>query len=1093
MIGQTLSHYRIVERIGAGGMGVVYRAHDEQLHRDVALKVLSEGLLADEEARNRFRKEALALAKLNHPNIETVYEFGSEEGVDFLAMELIHGETLSGKLAGGSLSNRETARLGVQLAEGLSAAHEQGVIHRDLKPGNLMLTPDGRLKILDFGLAARLFQPGGEADVSRTISETSAVSGTLPYMSPEQLKGLPPEARSDIFTAGTVLYEMAAGQRPFPQSQSAELIGAILHQNPLPANLVNHRVAPELAAVIHKCLEKEPQTRYQSARELLAALEGASSGSMPAATDAKPRGRFVLTVASVLGVVLLAGIVFASDFRGWRDRLLHRSNVGNTASGTRTGPIKVRRSVAVLGFKNLSGRTEEAWLSTAFSEMLTTELAAGERLRTVPGENVARVKIDLSLADEDSYAPDTLARLRKNLGSDYVVFGSYFALGEKTGSQVRLDVRLQDTTAGDTMASVSETGTEAGLLDLISRTGAQLREKLGIGGMTTAEVEGVRASLPSNPEAARLYLEGLAKLRVFDALAARDSLQKSVARDPDHALIHSALAAAWTALGYDTKAREAARRGFDLSASLTRESRLAVEGRYRETTHEWEKAVEIYTTLFSFFPDNLEYGLRLIAAQTAAGKPKDAFATVAALQKLAPPASDDPRIDLAEASVAEVTTDFKREQAAAERAAEKGSTQGARLVVARARLLDAGALWSLGDPTRGLAAAEEAKRIYAAAGDRAGVASALNSIATVLTNQGDRPAAKKIYEETLTICRQLGNMRGVANAMNNLATVRYEQGDLFGAKKMYEESLETYHEIGEKRGSIRAMFNIANVLTYQGDLAGAKKMYEETVPLRREMGDRSGLGLSLVNIADVLTKQGELASAKKTDQDAVAIFREIGNKRGLGYALFNWGEILAAEGNLEEARKAYEEALTIREQIGEKSSAEDSHLSLALLSIEQGRAADAESPARQAAAEFQKEKEADSQAYAQAILARSLLAQGKPSEARKEIDVGVPLAAKSQNRDLRMKFAIADSRVRAVAGKPAEAEKNLEATIAEATKYGFTANQLEARLVIGEIEMKSGKTAPGRTRLAALEKDASAKGFLLIAHDAHVAANHGLH
>src|SRR5258708_16123220 len=163
MIGRKLSHYQIISQLGAGGMGVVYRGHDDQLDRDIAIKVLPAGLLTDEAARNRFRKEALALAKLNHPNIETVYEFGSDDGVDFLAMELIQGETLSGKLAGGSFSNRETERLGVQLAEGLSAAHEQGVIHRDLKPGNLMLTPDGRLKILDFGLA-RLFQPRGEAD-----------------------------------------------------------------------------------------------------------------------------------------------------------------------------------------------------------------------------------------------------------------------------------------------------------------------------------------------------------------------------------------------------------------------------------------------------------------------------------------------------------------------------------------------------------------------------------------------------------------------------------------------------------------------------------------------------------------------------------------------------------------------------------------------------------------------------------------------------------------------------------------------------------------------------------------------------------------
>lgn len=1083
MIGQTLGHYIIVEKIGAGGMGLVYRAHDQHLERDVALKILPAGLLSDEAARKRFRHEALALSKLNHPNIATIFDFDTQENIDFLVMELIDGTPLNQRLKDGALSDNETLRLGVQLARGLDAAHAQRVIHRDLKPGNLMVTPDGRLKILDFGLAT-LLKPADETDMTRSITETRSVSGTLPYMAPEQLRGESADARSDIYAAGTVLYEMTAGRRPFPQRQGAELIGAILHQTPAPPSSHNRLVTPAFDHVVMKAIEKTPSQRYQTAGELLAALE--TAGGMTAETIRPQRAvsgglRWRWAVAT-LGVLIVVGVILGLNVGGLRDRL-RRGSVKAPAA-IFSAPVKTRRSVAVLGFKNLSGRPDESWLSTALGEMLTTELAAGEQLRVVPGENVAQMKISLSLPDEDAYGKPTLNRIQKNVGTDDVVVGSYLAMGN---GQVRVDLRLQDASSGETLDSVTDSGNETEVSNLVARVGEKLRDRLGAGTVTTADAGAVRASLPSNPQAVRLYSEGLAKLRVFDAPAARDLLEKAVVADPNYALAHAALAGAWSTLGYDAKAKEEAKKAFELSENLSREDRLLIEGRYRETTGEREKAAEIYTTLFNFFPDNLDYGLRLVAAQTADGKPKDALATVAALQKLAPPVSDDPRIDLAEASVAEATTDLKREQAAAERAAEKGSREGARLVVARARLLDASALWSLGDPTKGLAAAEEAKRIYAAAGDRAGVASALNSIATVRANQGDLPEAKKIWEETLTTCRQMGNMRGAANVMNNLAIVRYQQGDLTGAKKMYEQSLESYREIGEKRGVVRAMFNIANVLTYQGDLAGARKMYEETVPMRREMGDQNGLALSLLNIADVLTKQGEIPGAKKADQESMAIFRKIGNKRGLSYALFNWGEILSAEGNLEGARKAHEEALAIREQIGDTSSAEDSHLALAMLSIEQGHAADAESFVRQAAAEFKKEKEADSQAYAQAILARSLLAQGKSSEARKEIAVGAPLAAKSQNRDLRMKFAIANSWVLASAGKPAEAERNLQTTIAEATKYGFVATQLDARLVIGEIEMKSGKVAAGRAHLAALKKEATAKGFLLVARKAHAA------
>jgi serine/threonine protein kinase len=318
LIGQTLSHYRILEKIGAGGMGVVYRAHDNQLKRDAALKVLPAGTLNDEAARKLFRREALALARLNHPNIETVFEFNSQDGVDFLVMELIPGHSLSGKIKQGPLTQPEIVRLGTQLAEGLAAAHAEGVIHRDLKPANLFVTPDGRLKILDFGLA-KLLHPELEDDVTRTATmETETVSGTVPYMSPEQLRGLPVDARSDLYAVGAVLYEMATGQRPFPQTQGAQLIGAIL-QPPSPPRALNGQVSAGLESIILKSLEKDPSQRYQSSGELRVALEGLSpataSPSTPALRAKVSRSRRYPMIASVTALLILGGLIGIYTFR----------------------------------------------------------------------------------------------------------------------------------------------------------------------------------------------------------------------------------------------------------------------------------------------------------------------------------------------------------------------------------------------------------------------------------------------------------------------------------------------------------------------------------------------------------------------------------------------------------------------------------------------------------------------------------------------------------------------------------------------------------------------------------------------------------
>src|SRR5215831_8690184 len=214
MIPLKLSHYRVLEKIGAGGMGVVYRAHDEQLDRNVALKVLPARMLADDGARRRFRREALALAKLNHPNVGAVYEFGQHDGVDFLVMEFVGGMRVDARIAAGVLAEKDVLRLGAQLADGLDAAHTQGIVHRDLKPGNLRLTADGRLKILDFGLAQ--WKPSEEVNAATiTLTKSHEISGTLPYMAPEQLRGHVADHRSDIYSAGVVLYEMIAGKRPF--------------------------------------------------------------------------------------------------------------------------------------------------------------------------------------------------------------------------------------------------------------------------------------------------------------------------------------------------------------------------------------------------------------------------------------------------------------------------------------------------------------------------------------------------------------------------------------------------------------------------------------------------------------------------------------------------------------------------------------------------------------------------------------------------------------------------------------------------------------------------------------------------------------
>jgi tetratricopeptide (TPR) repeat protein len=745
IVGQVLGHYRVLEQIGAGGMGLVFRASDQQLERDVAIKVLPPGMLADEAARKRFRREALTLARLNHPNIGTVYEFGSQEGLDFLVMEYVGGVAVDARLGSGPLPQKEILRLGFQLADGLASAHEHGVIHRDLKPANLRLTQDHRLKILDFGLAQFVRQET-DLGVTASISESKQVTGTLPYMSPEQLRGEVTDQRSDIWSAGAVLYELATGRRPFAFSQVPLLIDAILNKPPELPSALNPSLSPGLETAILKCLDKDPERRYQTARELRVDLDRLTMpvsqvpfAAIPPATQIPVPSHPAIRPAAVLAGAIVLLLVGAFSYLHFHGRPL---------AETGAKLVSRRRTVAVLNFKNSTSRPEAAWLSTALPEMLTTELAAGEKLHTITGEEVAQMKMNLSLPDTDALAAQTLAQVGKTLGADLLVLGSYVALN---GGNLRLDLHLQDVAAGETLLSVKETGEENNLFDLVSRAGAQLREKCGAGQIDAQDQAGVRAALPANPEASKLYAEGLAKLRVNDAIAARDLLQKAVAADPNHALAHSALASAWTLLGYDEKARLSARSAYELSASLSREDHLLTEARYRETSKEWENAAESYRTLFGFFADNLEYGLLLARAQTRGGKGKEALTTVESLRRLAAPLGDDPRIALAASEAWQSLGDFKQGQTLAARAAQEARTQNAKLLLARALYQQGFTLESLGDPNAAMTAVEEAAHTYRTVGDRYGLASTLEVTGQVLVDRGDYPGALEKFKKNLRL------------------------------------------------------------------------------------------------------------------------------------------------------------------------------------------------------------------------------------------------------------------------------------------------------------------------------------------------------
>ena len=524
--GRELGHYRIVEKIGAGGMGEVYRARDQHLDRDVAIKVLPPGTLIDEHARKRFRNEAFSLSKLNHPNIATIHDFDTQQGVDFLVMEYIPGITLSENLAARPLPEKEVLRLGVQLAEGLAAAHDHGVVHRDLKPGNLRVTSDGRLKILDFGLA-KLWRPVTDSAATESLSETQAMAGTLPYMAPEQLLGAEIDARTDIHAAGLVLYEMATGQRPFAEVERSQLIGAILQRSPVLPTVLNPGLSPELERIIGKCLEKGPENRYQSAKELAVDLRRLLTPST--VTRPTPRRKFgtgkTIALAAVCSIGVLLTLILGLNPGGMRDKLF---------GGTAHAPI---RSLAVLPLANLSGDPEQEYFADGMTEALITDLSKIRALKVISRTSVMQFK----------EVKKPLPEIAQALGVDGILEGSV----QRSGGRVRITAQLIRAATDTHLWAESYERDARDVLTLQAEVAQAIAREIRVA-VSPEETRTLGGASPVNPDAYEAYLKGQSHwyhLSREHLDAALGYFELALQKDPNYARAYVGVANVWMSRG----------------------------------------------------------------------------------------------------------------------------------------------------------------------------------------------------------------------------------------------------------------------------------------------------------------------------------------------------------------------------------------------------------------------------------------------------------------------------------------------------------------------------------------------------------------
>jgi serine/threonine protein kinase/tetratricopeptide (TPR) repeat protein len=585
--GTILSHYRLIEKIGEGGMGVVYRALDTRLEREVALKFLPEEFANDPDRLARFIREAKIIAALNHPNIVGIHSVEEESGVRFITMELVRGRTLTQLIPRKGLPAKELLALAVPIVEAVSVAHEQGITHRDLKPDNIMVTPDGRVKILDLGLAmAKPLEPvTARSEVTTSIDETGLMIGTAAYMSPEQIEGRRLDHRSDIFALGVILYEMATGQRPFQGTSSLKVISSILHDAPPPLPDLNPLHPHELDRVIRRSLMKDRERRYQTAKDVRNDLDELKremeSGISTQPVRSRPTTRRAAYVAAVAVIMAVIGLFSMDVLRNpWSEkRVVHRN------------------SVAVLPLKNLSADPENEYFSDGVTEDIAAQLAKVGDLRIIAGTSAARYKDRRRSATEIGSA----------LGVATVLDGSV----RRDRDRIRIVSQLLDGRTGEQLWSATY---DRELKDIFAIQ-ADVSREIAValkGELSPADAEVLRPRHAQDLGAFDLYLKG----RYYWNMRSSDGLKRSIQyfqaaidRDPEYALAYAGLADAYNLLGVYgvvSRAEAGARASAAASKALALDASLAEAHASLALVHqerfEWDAAEQAFKRALELRP-----------------------------------------------------------------------------------------------------------------------------------------------------------------------------------------------------------------------------------------------------------------------------------------------------------------------------------------------------------------------------------------------------------------------------------------------------------------------------------------------------------
>lgn len=881
-IGERFGRYDVIRQLGSGGMGHVYEAWDRELHEAVALKVLRREVANDPDADARFKNELTLARHITHKNVVRIHDLGQVDDVRFISMALIDGVDLSAMFKRERLPHDRALSIARQLCEGLAAAHEAGVVHRDLKPGNVMLDRTGRIYLLDFGLA----RSGDRAQVT----QMGAVVGTVDYFAPEQAMGGTADHRSDIYALGLILYELFTGVRPFRGETAMIRLSERLH-NPAPdARTASPEVPAFVARIIGRCLERSAVARYQSVAEILADLTTVRGRDEQWAFRPLRRRTVALAIVAIVTSGAVGGYVW-------------RRNATSPAPDGRVQAAPVI-SLAILPFRNATGERELEWLGSAVSEMIRAEIGQSPSLRIVSSSRVFGILRDLRVSPDVTFDRAMVRRVGDFSNAELVISGGYSRFYERSGSVIRFDVAVDGP---DHTTVTADAPREADIPQAVTTLVRAIRAK--VAPRQTALSDALAAApepITESMAALKAYTEGQQLARQGNDVAAIERFKAAADADP-FALAFAGLAESSARAGSDDEGVSAARQAAALAPSLPLRQRYRVESISARVLHDADRELQAVTKLVRVSPTDSEalYDLAILYERKLSfSQARDALAKVLEL---------DPKYTEGLLAMARVEIKRGNPEAAFDplnRAlAVTNSTENLK---SKADLLQAiGIAYKrINRPEDALRCYQQSLEIKRKLGEKRGMAASLGEIAQVQRDLGDMRESEQNFREGLKLQREIGDKAGISSTLLNFAALLNDNlGRPDDALPLLRESLQIRRDIGNSSGEAVVLSNIGSVYLQKGQYSEGQTYFERALELRERANVPNDIADTLHNLAETLAKEGRFDQALARHRRALDLRRTSGDRRGAAIELYGIGTIFDDQGRYGAAVKSKEEAL----------------------------------------------------------------------------------------------------------------------------------------------------------------------------------------